>query len=292
MDVVERPASTNGYVIDAESGAEVARLIEQDRFLNTSMGGPVPERDDLTSMHTILDLACGPGSWALEMAYCYPRLQVTGVDVSQGMIDFARMRARTQELDNAHFQVMDITQPLDVDDEAFDLVNGRLLVGVLSREAWLPLLRECTRVLRPGGILRLTECELSVTTSPALEELTGLASQALWRGGYSFSPDGRQLCVTPVLGRLLYQAGCEHIEQQLFVIDYSVDGDDQAHWVMYRYANVSWLLLAPFLYKMDVITADRYEKLYQQMCCEMLEGDFCGLWYFCTTWGHKPCKGL
>jgi SAM-dependent methyltransferase len=164
MDVVEQPASINSYVIDAESGAEVARLIEQDRFLNTYLGGPVPERDDLTSMHTMLDLACGPGSWALEVAYCYPRLQVTGVDVSRSMIDFARIRARTQGLDNAHFQVMDITQPLDVDDETFDLVNGRLLVGVLSREAWLPLLRECLRVLRPGGILRLTECELSVTT--------------------------------------------------------------------------------------------------------------------------------
>src|SRR5260221_5138070 len=242
MDIVEQPASTNGYVIDAESGAEVARIIEQDRFLNTSMGGPVPESDDLTSMHTILDLACGPGGWALEVDYCYPRLQVTGVDVSRGMIDFARMRARTQGLDNAHFQVMDITQPLDVDDETFDLVNGRLLVGMLSREAWLPLLRECVRVLRPGGILRLTECELSVTTSPALEELTGLASQALWRGGYSFSPDGLQLCITPVLGRLLHQVGCERIEHQAFVIDYSACSNDQAHWVMYQNARVSWLL--------------------------------------------------
>ncbi len=289
MDIVEQPASTNGYVIDAESGAEVARLIEQDRFLNTSMGGPVSERDDVGSMQTILDLACGPGSWALEVAYYHPRLQVTGVDVSRGMIDFARMRARTQGLNNAHFRVMDITQPLELDDETFDLVNGRLLVGMLSREAWLPLLRECMRVLRPGGILRLTECELSVTTSPALEELTGLASQALWRGGYSFSPDGRRLCITPVLGWLLRQAGCEHIERQASVIDYSVGGDDQAHRVMYQNAKVSWLLLAPFLYKMGVITAERFEKLYQQMCCEMLEGDFCGLWFFCTTCGHKPC---
>src|SRR5260221_12165465 len=91
MDGCERPASTKGYVIDAESGAEVTRLIEQDRFLNTSMGGPVPERDDLTSMHTILDLACGPGGWALEVAYCYPRLQVTGLVVVRTRIAFDRM---------------------------------------------------------------------------------------------------------------------------------------------------------------------------------------------------------
>ncbi len=84
MDVVERPASTNGYVIDAESGAEVAQLIEQDRFLNTYMGGPIPERDDMGSMHTVLDLACGPGGWALEVANCYPQLQITSVDVSRG----------------------------------------------------------------------------------------------------------------------------------------------------------------------------------------------------------------
>ncbi len=65
-----------------------------------------------------------------------------------------------------------------------------------------------------------------------------------------------------MLGRLLCQAGCENIERQVSVIDHSVGGDDQAHWVMYQNVRVSWLLVAPFLYKKGAITAERFEKLY------------------------------
>ena len=87
--------------------------------------------------------------------------------ISRTTIEYAHARAHTQGLDNATFIVMDVTRPLEFPDACFDLVNARLLVSVLSTEAWLPLLRECVRVTRPGGLIRLTECERSISTSPA-----------------------------------------------------------------------------------------------------------------------------
>jgi len=43
-------------------GAEIARLMKQSQLLTRSMGGVFPELgDELTHMHSILDLACGPG---------------------------------------------------------------------------------------------------------------------------------------------------------------------------------------------------------------------------------------
>jgi hypothetical protein len=51
------------YVIDSESGAEMARLMVQDRILTEGMGGLFTELPGATlvNVHDILDLACGPG---------------------------------------------------------------------------------------------------------------------------------------------------------------------------------------------------------------------------------------
>jgi ubiquinone/menaquinone biosynthesis C-methylase UbiE len=222
MPMSDLPHPSNGYVIDAESPAETARLMKQDRLLTECMGGVFPEGVDLSTSTAILDLACGPGGWALDVAFAYPHIQVVGVDISRTTIEYAHARALTQGLDNATFKVMDVTRPLEFPDACFDLVNARLLVSVLSTEAWLPLLRECVRVTRPGGLIRLTECERSISTSPALEDLTALGALALKMAGHSFSPDGRTLGITPVLARLLREAGCQQIGRMAHVIDYSV----------------------------------------------------------------------
>src|SRR6266700_4928528 len=90
---------------------------------------------------------------------------------------------------NASFGVMDITQPFEITDNSIDLVNARLLVGVLMREAWLPFLGECHRILRPGGLLRLTEAaEFGQTTSEAVNHLLELSRQAMYQLEYGFAP--------------------------------------------------------------------------------------------------------
>jgi len=81
-------------------------------------GGLFPEHPDLAAVRNTLDVACGPGSWASEMAYTYPDMQVTGIDISENMIRSAQEMARVQRLENVHFQVMDATQPLGFADNS------------------------------------------------------------------------------------------------------------------------------------------------------------------------------
>src|SRR5947209_14425138 len=133
------------------------------------MGGPLTGIADPKALHDVLDLGCGPGGWVLDTAFENPHMEVAGIDISRIMIDYANARARTQQLPNASFGVMDITRPLEFPDASFDLVNARFLFAVLKRDAWSPFLDECTRVLRPGGILRLTESvDFGYTNSAAL----------------------------------------------------------------------------------------------------------------------------
>jgi len=52
----------NTYLNDPESGAEMARLLDQDHTLTTCMGGLLPEQDasTLDALRDVLDIACGP----------------------------------------------------------------------------------------------------------------------------------------------------------------------------------------------------------------------------------------
>ena len=57
---VDPPKSGNVYISDSESGAEMARLIDQDSLITRGMGGLLPERsNDFTGIHRVLDGA-GP----------------------------------------------------------------------------------------------------------------------------------------------------------------------------------------------------------------------------------------
>jgi SAM-dependent methyltransferase len=113
MSTQEPTENENLYFIDHESGAEMARLLDHDRYITKGMGGLLSERsNDFSGLHRVLDLGCGPGGWVQEVAFANPEVEAMGVDISQQMISYAQMQARVQGLTNAEFRVMDILNPL------------------------------------------------------------------------------------------------------------------------------------------------------------------------------------
>lgn len=277
----------SSYILDVKSGAEMARLMKQDHLLTKGMGGLFSERDDISTMHKILDIACGPGGWALEVAFAYPSTHVVGVDISPTMIKYAQAQAWSQGLENTNFREMNILSGLDFPDSTFDLVNARFLVGFMPQTTWPKLLQECIRITRPGGIIRLTEFdEPGTTNSLAFARWEALAFRAIQLAGLTSSPDGRNFGITPLLNHLLQEAGCTNIEQKAHVIDFS--SGSEAFESMYENCVVAFNLVQPFLVKMGVTTPEEAEQSYQQMLYEMMQEEFCGLWYYLTTWGQKP----
>lgn len=276
----------NSYVIDAESPTEMARLMQLDRIITKGMGGPladIPPR----LLENILDVACGPGGWVLDVAFEHPETEVAGIDISRTMINYANARASSQKLYNASFGVMSITQPLDFPNEAFDLVNARFLIGVLKQENWKQFLADCMRVLKPGGILRLTETQdYGRTNSRAYEDYLALLSEALYKAGYGFAVDGRTFDLTHMLPSLLRDAGCQDIHITAHALEVSADTDVWPDF--YQNAEVTFQMVTPLLLRTGVADQEKLAALLPHISRDLRSDNFRGMWHYTTVWGIKP----
>jgi SAM-dependent methyltransferase len=279
----------NTYLFDAENMVEFTRLINQDRFITRAMGGVQAGLPDLPSHPKILDLACGAGGWALDMAYELPYAEVCGVDSSPMIIEYANARASSQGITNSSFGRMDITKPLDFSDASFDLIHARFLMGVLKRNAWFPVVTECRRLLRPGGLLQLVEGnDAGRSLSPALEQLNHLGTQALWHTGYGFSPDGHTFGMAPGLLRLLKQASYRDLCLCTTTIDHSADSEGWADF----YHNQELLLqgIKPLVLNCALTNEQEFDALYQKALIEMYADDFTAIGQILSIRGRKQTE--
>ncbi|WP_052891278.1 class I SAM-dependent methyltransferase [Thermogemmatispora carboxidivorans] len=276
-----------GYVLDAENAAETARLMLRDRLVNEAMGGVLPEGVEGRRLESILDLACGPGGWVLETAQSYPWAKVTGIDISETLVRYARAQAQVQGLSNARFEVMDLLEPLPLPDDHFDLINARDLTGLLTPATWPRVLHEAWRICRPGGLLRLTEFERPISNGAAFMQLQELTLRAFQCLGRSFPPPSHHLGILPRLASLLREAGYRQIQQRAYVLDFSAGSE--AHEALSRGYEVELWLSRPFLLDAGVTTPAEFDTLYRRALLEMFDENFAGLCYILTAWGQKVC---
>lgn len=274
------------YFIDAESATEMARLMHQDSLTTQGMGGVFPEYSDFSSIHRVLDIACGPGSWVLDVAFEHPEIHVVGIDISRIMIEYAKTRALTLGLENAEFRVMDALKPLDFPDATFDLVNARFIFGFMPPASWSELMKECVRITRSGGIIRITESEWNLTNSLAYETLHTMTARAMKKANRSFSPDGRNVGITPMLGQFLKDAQCKNIKHMAHALDLS--SGTPAHESLLQNLSAFFKLIEPFLIRMEVTDAQEFDALYTQAQAEVLSESFRCISYILTVWGETP----
>ena len=267
--------SEHTYFIDPEEPEETARLLLQDRWLTEEMGGVFPEGLDPSRVYLVLDLACGPGGWACDVARLYPQTKVIGVDNCSNMIWYAQAHAQAQRLDNVSLKVMNILNPLEFPDASFDFVNARLLSAFMPTAIWPSFVQECVRITRPGGIIRLTEGEWEFTNCVACEQVADMLARAMWQDGKSFSPDGKRFGATLMISQFLRESGLINIQRRAYALDFSFGAE--AHETMYQNSMMSYPLLSPFLVKMGITTKEAYDKLCDQISYEMQKPIFRGI---------------
>src|SRR5437588_829451 len=118
----------NMYQLDPEHESELVRLSKQSRFMTNAQGGLFSDHV-IWPASRVIDLACGPGDWALDLAQMGKNegIEVVGLDISQLMIEYAQAQAEVAKIKNATFLVRNILQPLPFPDQHFDIINARFL---------------------------------------------------------------------------------------------------------------------------------------------------------------------
>ena len=105
----------------------------------------------------VLELGPGPGFFSPDVARAVPNGMLVLVDVQQEMLDLARKGLAAKGITNVEFRLGDAAC-LPAADDFFDVVFLSAVLGeVPNRSACL---QEIHRVLRPGGLLSLTEFSL------------------------------------------------------------------------------------------------------------------------------------
>jgi SAM-dependent methyltransferase len=99
----------------------------------------------------VLDLGCGAGHATLPLADAFPASEVHGADLAAPMLRYAAARAAALGY-SIHFAQQDATHT-NYAEGSFDLIASTLLLHEMPRPAILALLRECHRLLRPGGVM-------------------------------------------------------------------------------------------------------------------------------------------
>lgn len=128
----------------------------------------------------VLEIAAGPGDTGFLAAKRLDGGRLLSTDLSPSMVESARKRGAELGITNVDYRVLD-AQAMDLADESFDGVLCRW--GFMLMPDPLASLRECKRVLVPGGRL-----VFAVFTGPEENPFASLPGRILTEWGFLPKP--------------------------------------------------------------------------------------------------------
>lgn len=305
--------SDNPYPVDPKNSVELSRLLRQEPFM-TGITGYLPPDVEPSSIRKTLDVGCGPGPWLIDLLKQYPDMHGAGIDISESMIEHAQGEAKIQRLQGRLEFFTGSFEHLPFPDESFDYINARLVQWFVSELDRPAVLREWFRVLRPGGWIRLIEAELPKSNGQANEILTQMFSLSIKQlkktGGFvGIAYDGLDEFLEEIraespetavllanlrdqgsffyLKRFLEWLGCEHIQVEPHIVDYSAHGPHREQYV--EDILLSHVSFRNFRLKMlPGLTLQRLKSLEDAWLKEWQSPDFIALQLYVSAWGQKP----
>src|SRR5262249_17885129 len=125
----ESALATNAPFMAMKDEREVRRLNEQHFAIQQDLGGNYGA--PLASPKAILDIGCGTGRWAIEMATAFPDAQVIGIDVILPDPTASLGLGIATLPHNVSFMQTDATQSLPFANKTFDYIHLCLLYAVI-----------------------------------------------------------------------------------------------------------------------------------------------------------------
>ncbi|MEQ9109533.1 MAG: methyltransferase domain-containing protein [Rhodospirillaceae bacterium] len=112
----------------------------------------------------ILDLGCTIGNNTLPYAEVFPEADVYGLDISAPCLKYAHARACALGID-VHFCQAN-AESTKFNNESFDLIVSRILLHETSAKALPKIIKECHRLLKPGGMMIHSDAPQFESLSP------------------------------------------------------------------------------------------------------------------------------
>lgn len=142
------------YALVKTAFAKLAPFYDLICFPITWVRDPVVDFAGMRNASTVLDVATGTGSQAL--AFAKKGYEVTGIDLSEEMLQIARTKNRYR---NAYFELGDATRlPIWVDE--FDLVCISFALHDMPLAIRERVLKEMVRVAKPDGTIVIVDYAL------------------------------------------------------------------------------------------------------------------------------------
>jgi ubiquinone/menaquinone biosynthesis C-methylase UbiE len=192
------------YMLPKDVG-EIKRLDFQQFLLRYGLQGNylAPLRNPLS----ILDVGCGTGRWAVELAVQYPNANVVGTDIVPTE-EFTLGYGVDAVPDNYLFVKGNVLERLPFEANSFDFVHQRLLITAIPIDKWSHVITELMRVTRPGGWVELQECGVPL-------DAPGQPYPQLWQAWIDFCKTrGVDFTLGNRIGTMLQQGGLQHVQQR------------------------------------------------------------------------------
>ncbi|HLY31737.1 MAG TPA: class I SAM-dependent methyltransferase, partial [Ktedonobacterales bacterium] len=188
---------------------EVNRLDFQHFVLRNGFGGNYLA--PVVSPHEIMDVGCGTGRWAMELAALFPEANVIGVDIVTPAVD--REATLGTGLDrrppNYAYVQANVLEGLPFAERSFDFVHQRLLITAIPRDRWPYVVAELKRITRPGGWVELAEPGYPQHAGPGLTNLwdSWVALCALRKADFRMGPEIGDILETAGLRPVMRHVG-------------------------------------------------------------------------------------
>jgi ubiquinone/menaquinone biosynthesis C-methylase UbiE len=173
--LLQRQIQQDEAYIFGKGNEEIRRLDLQHFMFRWEFGDDYSA--PIRNARSILDVACGTGRWARDMARRFPRAQVVGFDNNPQQIENAIQQAFTvgdMVPNNCSLLVGDALGRFGFANASFHFVMARANSAYVPIERWPHLLNEMLRVTAPGGWIEVRDFGVVRTESIALTAMTGI----------------------------------------------------------------------------------------------------------------------
>lgn len=256
--------------------SEMNRLDFQHFMLRYALKGNYAA--PLGSPREILDVGCGTGRWAREMAQQFPNATVIGTDLQEPSVD-EQSNAGSQELRPANYTFVpgNVFEGLPFPDASFDFVHQRLLFFGIPANKWQDVFNELYRLTRPGGWAESVEGSITAEPhGPIAEILTEKLLGAML-------PRGMDPRYSSRIGEFMQQAGFSNVQVRTIGLPIGSWGGRIGKMVATDLNTINQATRP--LYMRDGMSAEEFDALIQKMQQEW--EDYRSRWIFHIAYGQR-----